>query len=91
MINKMALYTTMENVSGNFHSTKYHGGQVIWWRLPKILVLANGHPNVAMLSPDRFNVSIIGYDSLDLIKDTVVDAKLAETVRGGAQGCAGRT
>ena len=78
MINQMALYTTMENVSGNFDSTKYQGGQVIWWRLPKILVLANGRPNVAMLSPDRFNVSIIGYDSLDLIKDTVVDLQLAE-------------
>ena len=78
MINQMALYTTMENISGNFHSTKYQGGQVIWWRLPKILVLANGRPNVAMLSPDRFNVSIIGHDSLDLIKDTPVDVQLAE-------------
>ena len=78
MMNNMGLYTTLENVSGNFHSTKYQGGQVTWWKPPKLLVLANDRPNPKMLSPDRFDVYIVQYESLDLMKDTPLHEQLAD-------------
>ena len=78
MMDKHALYTTLENISGSFHSTKYEGGVVSWWKPPKLLVFANGPPNVQMLSPDRFQVYIIDSVSLDLRKDAVVEQQLAE-------------
>ena len=78
MMGNDKLYTTLENISGSFHSTKYEGGVVSWWKPPKLLVFANDAPNVRMLSPDRFQVHIIDSVSLDLRKDAVVDQQLAE-------------
>lgn len=69
MMDNVKLYTTLENISGSFHSTKYEGGVVSWWTPPKLLVFANDAPNVRMLSPDRFQVYIIDSVSLDLRKD----------------------
>ena len=78
MMDNIKLYTTLENISGSFHSTKYEGGMVSWWKPPKLLIFANNPPNVRMLSPDRFQVYIIESLSLGLRKDAVVDKELAE-------------
>jgi len=78
MMDNIKLYTTLENISGSFHSTKYEGGTVSWWKPPKLIVFANNPPNIQMLSPDRFQVYIIDSDSLDLRKDAVVDKELTE-------------
>ena len=78
MMDNVKLYTTLENISGSFHSPKYEGGVVSWWKPPKLVVFANDAPNVRMLSPDRFQVYIIDSVSLDLCKDAVIDQQLAE-------------
>ena len=78
MMDNVKLYTTLENISGSFHSPKYEGGVVSWWKPPKLSVFANDAPNVRMLSPDRFQVYIIDSLSLDLRKDAVIDHQLAE-------------
>ena len=75
-LDRPALYTTLETICGNFHSTKYEGGTVQWERPPHVIVFANQAPAVEMLSPDRFQVYLISKGSLDLMKDTTIDAQL---------------
>lgn len=75
---KSSFYTLLESICGTFASTKYEGGIVTWDKPPRIMIFANFRPNPSMMSPDRIQAYIISNETLDLVRDTVVDAQLKE-------------
>jgi len=77
-VDKPSFYTLLEGICGSFTSTKYEGGSVTWDTPPCIMIFANFRPNPFMMSPDRIQTYIISNETLDLVRDTVVDAQLEE-------------
>jgi hypothetical protein len=77
VVQRHDLYCALEEIQGDFHSTKYQGGQVSWGDVsPKVIVFANEPPAVDKLSTDRLQVFKINSHTLDMRKDTTFDAEL---------------
>jgi len=70
-------YVSLEEIQSNFHSTMYRGGQVVWKVPPKVIVFTTCQPDPNMLCPDRLQTYVIKPDTMDLERDSEIDAQLA--------------